>query len=81
MEFYKFIKISGLEGARTGYFVPHLYRLGYRIGVKVFGLSYLKYRLMGHTIWWVDNKENLIRAIETMDKLKETRIFDYVISE
>lgn len=81
MTMYKFIKIKGLEGARTGYFVPSLYRLGWSWSVvKAFGLPYVKERLTGWTIWWVDNKDDYVRAIKTLDELKKTRIFDYKVS-
>ena len=81
MAIYKFIKIRGPEGARTGYFVPRLYQLGWSWNVvKVFGLSYVKERLTGWTIWWVDNEYDYVRAIKRLDELKKTRIFDYKMS-
>ena len=77
---YKFIKIRGKEGARTGYFVPRLYHLGCDWHVlKAFGLPYVKERLTGWTIWWVDTKEDFVLAIETLDELKKSRIFDYEV--
>ena len=81
MTIYKFIKIKGPEGARTGYFVPNLYQLvwGWNV-LKAFGLPYVKERLTGWTIWWVKNEDDYIRAIETLDELKKTRIFDYKVS-
>lgn len=80
MAFHKFIKIKGRDGDGTGYFVPRLYRITRRTGLKVFGLSYLKERLAGWTIWWVDNEEDYIQAIKTLDELRKTRIFDYKVS-
>ena len=82
MTFYKFIKTKGPEGARTGYFVPNLYQLSWsRWVLKVFGLSYVKERLTGWTIWWVANEEDYISAIKTLDELKKTRIFEYKVSQ
>lgn len=81
MACHKFIRIRGKEGARTGYFVPRMYPLlGIRLGLKIFGFSYLKDRLRGWRVWWVDNEEDYTRAIETLNKLKETRIFEYEVS-
>ena len=81
MEFYKFIKIKGEGGSRTGYFVPRMYQLvGVRNGLKVFGLQYIKERLTGWTIWWVQNEEDYVQAIRTLNELRKTRIFEYKVS-
>ena len=79
---YKFIKIKGKEGAVTGYFVPRLFQLScdWRV-LKTFGLPYMKDRLAGWTIWFVENEADYIRAIKTLDELKKTRIFDYMVSK
>jgi hypothetical protein len=78
---YKFIKIKGREGANTGYFVPRMYQLNWNLTtLKVFGLSYVKERLAGWSIWWVNNEEDYIQAIKTLNELKKTRIFDYKVS-
>ena len=80
MSIYKFIKIKGPEGAKTGYFVPHLYQLVWsRKIVKAFGLPYVIDRLKGWTIWWVENEIDYALAIKTLDELKKTRIFDYKV--
>ena len=77
---HKFIKIKGPEGARTGYFVPRLYQLAsIRLGMKIFGFSYLKDRLAGWTYWWVDNEHDYERAIMILNRLKNSRIFDYKV--
>lgn len=82
MGFYKFIKIRGVEGARTGYFVPRLYQLVCCWNVlRAFGLSYVLARLAGWTIWWVDNEDDYLRAVKTLDELKNTRLFDYEVIE
>lgn len=82
MAFHKFIKIKGKEGNNTGYFVPRMYPLHCtRTILKVFGISYIKERLAGWTIWWVNNEEDYIQAIKTLDELKKTRIFDYKVSK
>ena len=81
MAIYKFIKIKGRDGANTGYFVPKLYKLGCSLRtLKAFGLPYVKDRLGGWTIWWVSNEEDYVRAIETLNELKKTRVFDYKVS-
>ncbi len=42
----KFIAIKGAEGAKTGYFVPHLYQLVWsKTTLKYFGLRYVLARL------------------------------------
>ena len=80
MGFYRFIKISGREGKLTGYFVPRMYcfRLN-STALKIFGLRYAKEYLKGTRIWWVSNKEDYHRAIETLEELKKTRIFTYKV--
>lgn len=81
MTFPKFIKTRGREGAMTGYFVPRMYKLVWCWTVlKTFGLSYVKERLMGWTIWWVDNEEDYLNAIRILDELKKTRMFEYKVS-
>lgn len=81
MAFYKFIKIKGSDGANTGYFVPNLYQLDWgKVALKIFGFSYVMERLDGWTIWYVNNEEDYIRAIKTLDELKKTRIFVYRVS-
>lgn len=75
---YKFIAIKGIEGARTGYFVPHLYELTWSKSIlKTLGLKYVFARLRGWTIWWTDTEERYTTAIKTLNELKKTRIFDY----
>ena len=82
MGIYKFIKIKGVEGARTGYFVPNLYQLGWsRWVLKAFGFQYVKDRLTGWTVWWVENEDDYINAVKTLNELKKTRIFDYMVSQ
>lgn len=79
---YKFIKIKGPDGPTTGYFVPRMYQLHpNRYVLKSWGLYYIKERLAGWTIWWVDNEEDYRRAIETLNELKKTRIFKYMVSD
>lgn len=78
MSVYRFIKIKGIEGARTGYFVPKLYQLTCNLRVlKAFGLPYVKERLSGWTIWYVLTREDYIQAVGRLEELKKTRIFDY----
>lgn len=78
---YKLIKIKGPDGKNTGYFVPRLYRLGFSWHeLKNVGLRFVKERVNGWTIWWVDNEDDYVRAIETLDELKKTRIFDYKVN-
>ena len=82
MDKYKFIKIKGLEGQNTGYFVPKMYQLTFSLPVvKAFGLSYIKERLSGWTIWFVDSGDDYIQAIKTLDRLKKSRLFEYKVSE
>lgn len=82
MGIYRFIKIKGEDGARTGYFVPRIYQLTCNWKVlKTFGFSYIKERLSGWTVWWVENEDDYIRAIKTLNELKKTRLFDYKVSK
>lgn len=82
MGFYKFIKIRGPEGAGTGYFVPRLYRLNFSWReLKQIGFVFVKERLKGWTIWWVDNEDDYIKAVKTLNELKKTRIFDFKVSK
>lgn len=81
---YKFIKIKGkgTEGSNTGYFVPRMYQLTCNKSVlKAFGLPYIKERLAGWTVWYVKNEEDYKNAIKTLDELKKTRIFDYMVAD
>lgn len=60
MAIYKFIKIKGEGGSRTGYFVPRMYQLVCSWPVlKAFGFTYIKDRLSGWTIWWVEKRRRL----------------------
>lgn len=77
----KFIRLKGREAANTGYFVPRLYRMYRHVGMKIFGLSYLKYRLQGWTIWWVQNEDDYSNAIKELHELQKTRIFTMQVSE
>ena len=82
MGIYKFIKIRGKEGSNTGYFVPRLYSLPFMWNeLKIFGFQFVKERLAGWTIWYVTNEEDYLRAIDTLNELKKTRIFDFKVSE
>ena len=82
MTFYKFIKTRGLDGADIGYLVPHMYKLVCcRIVLRVFKLSYVKERLAGWTIWWVEDENDYRRAIDTLNELKKIYVFDYRVSE
>lgn len=82
MSFYKFIKIKGAEGGRTGYFVPRLYQLVFNWHeLKWVGFRFVKERLTGWTIWWVDNEDDYAQAIKTLNELKKTRIFNYEVIE
>lgn len=78
--YHKLIKIRGVEGKTTGYFVPRLYQLFADWHVlKAFGLPYIKDRLNGWTIWWVDNEADFTRAVNALNELKKTRIFDFTV--
>lgn len=78
----KFIAIKGAEGAKTGYFVPHLYQLVWsKTTLKYFGLRYVLARLKGWTIWWTGGESNYSNAIKVLNELKKTRIFTYKILE
>lgn len=80
MNIYKFIKIRGLEGYRTGYYVPKLYRLGGDLHVlHTYGMSYMKERLRGWTVWYVENEADYAQVIATLNQLKKTRAFDYKV--
>lgn len=77
---YKFIAIKGVEGARTGYFVPGLYQLVWSKDVlKTFGLKYVIARLKGWTIWWVENEITYLNAMDRLEELKRTRLFTYKV--
>ena len=81
MSFYKFIKIKGAEAENTGYFVPRMYKLTFHWReLKIFGLQLVKERLSGWTIWWVRNEDDFIQAVNTLNELKKTRIFDYEVN-
>ena len=80
MAFYKFIKLEGPENKHTGYFVPRMYHLGFNWKeLKGVGFLFVKERLKGHSIWWVDNEDDYQQAIKTLKELKKTRIFDYKV--
>ena len=80
MAIYRFIKIRGKQGAHTGYFVPHMYQLVPCWHVlKTFGLDYIKERLSGWTIWYVLTEDDYIRAVDALNELKKTRLFDYKV--
>ena len=82
MAIYKFIKIKGSDGPNTGYFVPRMYQLGCsKTVLKVFGLPYIKERLTGWTVWYVQNEEDYRNAIKRLEELKKTRIFKYMVAD
>lgn len=76
---YKFIKTAGKEAKTIGYLVsPILYGLhGIRIGLRIFGFDYLRYILKGEKIWWTDNEDDYVKAIEDLKELKKTHAFDF----
>ena len=82
MVFPKFIATKGPDSANVGYFVPRLYKLCWCSSVlKTFGFSYIKERLMGWTIWWVENEDDYNRAIGLLKALKaKDHMFDYKVS-
>lgn len=82
MGFYKFIKIKGVDGANTGYFVPRMYKLAFCWReLKHIGFRFVKERLAGWTIWWVDNEDDYVQAIKTLNELKKTRMFTYKVTK
>lgn len=82
MTFYKFIKIKGADGKRTGYFVPRLYRLAFSWReLKLFRFQFVKERLAGWTIWWVANERDYTQAVKRLDELRKTRMFVYKVSK
>ena len=79
MAFHRLIKIKGEKN--TGYFVPRMYHLAFsQWELKIFGLRLVKERLNGWDIWWVDNEDDYIRAVDTLNELRKTRIFDFKVS-
>lgn len=79
---YKFIRIKGERAKIIGFFVPRLHRLDFDWWTwKRLGFPYLRDRLSGWSIWWVDNEEDLKRAIEGLNELKKTNIFTYEVSK
>lgn len=79
---YKFIRIKGERAKTIGYFVPRLYRIDFHWWtLKRYGFPYLRDRLSGWYIWWVDNEEDLKRAVEGLNELKKTNIFKYEVSK
>ena len=80
MSIYGFIKTRGPEGAKIGYFIPRLYKLVWCWNVvKSFGFPYVKDRLTGWTVWWVESEDDWNRAIENLNELKKTHAFDYLV--
>jgi hypothetical protein len=80
MGFYRFIKLEGMENKTTGFFVPRMYKLHFnKYELRNFGFWFIKERLKGNTIWWVENEADYRKAIETLKELKKTRIFDYKV--
>ena len=75
---YKFIRTFGKEAKTIGYFIPRLYGLsGMRIGLKIFGINYIRYILKGEKIWWTDNEDNYVKAIEGLKELRKTHEFGF----
>lgn len=75
---HKFIRTIGKEAKRIGYFIPRLYCLNNtRIGLKIFGLDYLRYILKGERIWLTDNEDDYVKAVEGLKELKKTHEFDF----
>jgi hypothetical protein len=82
MSFYKFIKTRGEDAKHIGYYVPRMYRFDFSFReLKIFGFKFVKERLDGWTIWWVDDEEHYINAVKTLDDLRRTHMFNYKVSE
>lgn len=81
MAFHKFIKTKG-EGAKTiGYFVPRMYRYDFWWKeLKLFGFTFVKERLAGWHIWWVENEKDYADAVKTLKELQKTHLFTYMVS-
>lgn len=78
---YKFIKVKGCDSDKIGYFTPRMYKMPFIWKeLKVVGLSFVKERLTGWTIWFVENEDDFNRAIKALDELKKTRKFVYMVS-
>lgn len=81
--FYKFIKIknNGGGGKYIGYAVPRMYRLDFnKYELRLFGFQFIKERMNGWTIWWVENEEDYKDAITILKELKNDIEFDYKVS-
>lgn len=81
---YKLIKTKGTCKCTKGigYFVRRMYRLDFSLHeLKQIGLRFVKERLNGWTIWWVETEDDYINAIKTLDELKKTHLFTYEVSE
>ena len=81
---YNFIKIKGLDGMNVGYSVPRMYSLSFNWRLwKYFGYKFMllliKDWLAGWTIWYVNNEDDYVQAIETLKKLRKTNIFEFKV--
>lgn len=77
---HKLLKTKGPDGATIGYFVRGLYRFGWsRVLLKLLGFSYVKDLLTGWTFWWIDNEDDYVRIMTTIDELRKTRKFIYKV--
>ena len=82
MGFYRFIKAIGPEAKYTGYFVPRMYHLSFHPSeLKLCGFQFVKDRLRGGHVWWVQNEADYNKAVETLNELKKTRIFDFKVTD
>lgn len=79
---HKFIRIKGERAKTIGFYVPRLYHLNFDWWtLRRFGLRYLRDRLSGWHIWWVENEEDLKTALDGLHELQKTNIFKIQVSE
>lgn len=82
MGFYKIIKIKGIgdSGKYIGYATPRMYRLDFNWReLRVVRLKFVKERLKGWTLWWVENEKDCHAAIMKLNEVKNILPIDYEV--
>lgn len=83
MGFYRFIKVKSVGDVSKyiGYSIPRMYRLDFDWReLKLFRFQFVKERMNGWTIWWVENENDYQIAITKLNELNNVLPITYKVA-